>query len=129
FMAWTLSSAYCGTCSYDTGSPPPRGRRRGGLRFRGDDDLETTHFVEQRPPSGLYGDDLAILQDIDRRAMDSSDFASAAGGAAKRTPYSQGEIIIRPRFCFPRSHGFRSSSRGASPELSYTKRQRRPAGG
>jgi hypothetical protein len=104
-----------------------RGTQNWNVRAAGR--LGTSGFAEFRTPGQrltdrvvalrFFGDDFAVLPDVNRRAVHAGGLARDLGGAAECASNGGGEFL---RFFLYRGtfHGPCSNSRGTAVELSYT---------
>ena len=67
----------------------------------------------------LFGDDFAVLPDIDRRTVHKRGLARDLGGAAQRAANGGGELFATLQFVSS-FRGDLSKNFGLAPELSYT---------
>ena len=81
--------------------------------------IETDCNDHERIRSWFFGDDFAVLPNVDRRAVHAGGLAGDLGGAAQGAPDCGGEFFtaLRSRFSF---NGDLSNSFAVLPELSYT---------
>jgi hypothetical protein len=81
--------------------------------------IETDRDDHERIRSRFFGDDFAVLPNVDGRAVHARGLAGDLGGAAQRTADGGGEFFTALRSCFL-FHGDLSNSFAVLPELSYT---------